>query len=104
MIQLALTLAFAAALLFYALRRLGRLGETHHGYYGILIAFVGFYLGAHSLVYIGGVMLCDDAIQHVVQLRWPTWRVSLLYWLYALTLAKIPLVQRLNRALDGDDV
>ena len=96
-------LDLAALLLFaWALTRLHRWNEIHHGFYGILGVVFGLMLGWHWLQVIGGVLLIDDAIQHAIQVRWPGSRYSLLFWLYALTVARWGWVRRLNEWLDKE--
>jgi len=103
MIALVAVVAVLAAQLVVTLVWLKRWKEVHHGYIGIALAVFGVIVGWQWLVMIGGIILADDAMQHLIQLRWPHSRASLLWGLYAITIAKWQWVERLNHWLDQED-
>ena len=75
--------------------------EWHHGYLGLLLVLLGVWLHASWLTVLGAVVVLDDTVQHIVETTMHRpWR-SPLHRLYAATLWRLPLVQRLNRWLDG---
>lgn len=54
-------------LLLGALAEINRLNELHHGYYGAIVALVGFVLKSKFLGWVGLVLLSDDLFQHAAQ-------------------------------------
>lgn len=77
--------------------------QTHHAYYGWVIALAGLAGGWPVTTWIGIGLAWDDSVQHALQNLVPalrTRRPSLLWWLYARTLARLSWAQRLNTWAD----
>lgn len=74
--------------------------ETHHYYYGALVLTLGLVLGQNVLVALGSLVCLDDALEHVLERLSGRPGLSILLWLYQRTLARIPLVRRVNTYLD----
>ena len=88
--------AALAIVLLSSLLWLGRLRETHHGYYGLLLALAPW----GPLRVTGLVLPADDALQHAVQVWYPAFR-SPLHRAYGL-LYRLRVVRRLNQWLDRE--
>ena len=78
-----------------------RIAEWHHAHLGVALAILGLALDWPVLAWVGVGVLADDAVAHSVQ-RWlsPNFQGPL-HRLYRVTLWRIPMIQRLNRWLDG---
>ena len=70
--------------------------ETHHAYYGIALVGVGCFWGGWWLIAPGLVLVADDVAQHFFGVD-----PSPIHRLYVRYLWPLPVVQRLNRWLDG---
>jgi len=79
---------------------LGKLRETHHGYYALPLLIAGTVMQWPWLQWVAIGLLLDDACEHTVQLANPDVHFSPLLWLYGATLYKVPWVRRLNAWLD----
>lgn len=71
-------------------------GQSHHAYYGWLVALAGFYLHMDALLIMGNILAWDDALQHFVHAYGGS-PIHVLYgWAY-----RLPFVRRVNRWLDA---
>jgi len=82
------------------LAALHRLRETHHLYYGIVLAAIGALLGWPWLQWLALALIVDDCVEHTVQVVFPNTKASFFLWAYAQTVAKLPIIQSLNHWLD----
>jgi hypothetical protein len=73
--------------------------EWHHGYLGIGLLGASWALGWPPLGLIGGLLVLDDAYQHLRQVGEPGYE-SPLHQLYGRYLWPLPWVRSLNRWLD----
>jgi hypothetical protein len=80
----------------------------HHAYLGAALMLGGFLAVVFTgwplwvcleIVFVGVVIFADDLYQHARQRKDPAYR-SPLNRLYAVTLWRIPLIQKLNRLVD----
>ena len=77
--------------------------QAHHAYYGWAVTMLGVVAGSSALLWVGALIAADDACQHALQNLVPALRAkrpSLLYQIYARTLARLTVLARLNRWLD----
>lgn len=83
----------AAVVWFVSVVKLGVLDEWHHFELGVFVLILAAVFGWAWLAWVAAVIMADDAVQHVVQLRRPDFR-SPLHLLYRHTLH--------NRVIDRD--
>jgi len=73
--------------------------ETHHGYYGLILIALSYFLSSWVLYGIGAVLLVDDAYQHLRQEHDPTY-YSPIHRLYVELLWQFEFIRKLNRFFD----
>lgn len=59
-----------------------KLKQWHHGYLGIILIAIGIWQGWTWLIFVGGYVFLDDALQHFIQWKWDDEYFSPLRYLY----------------------
>lgn len=98
-LQILVTLIF-----FISIIKLGKLKETHHGYYGILLYLMGWPLHGilgFILTLVGFLVTLDDASEHLMHALGHTEYKTPIFKFYERYLWPNPSIQKLTHWLDN---